>query len=88
MLRVRMLAAASLLLLSACANEGIWPTEPMPPAPAGAPPPSPSFLTPNTGSDDERKMLTNLEREELEARLTKLAKDRETGVQKRIQKGK
>jgi hypothetical protein len=33
-------------------------------------------------------VLTNIERQELEDRLSKLAKSRETGVQKRIQKGK
>jgi len=82
-----LLAAGGLLLLSACANEGIWPTEPLPAAPAGTPPPAPSFHTPNAGNTGQ-EVLTNIERQELEDRLSKLAKSRETGVQKRIQKGK
>lgn len=84
---VLLAAVASLLLLSACANEGIWPTEPLPAAPAGTPPPAPSFHTPNAGNTGH-EVLTNIERQELEDRLSKLAKSRETGVQKRIQTGK
>ena len=82
-----LLAAGGLLLLSACANEGIWPTEPLPAAPAGPPPLAPSFHTPNADNAGH-EVLTNIERQELEDRLSKLAKSRETGVQKRIQMGK
>ena len=82
-----LLVAGGLLLLSACANEGIWPTEPLPAAPAGTPPSAPSFHTPNAGNTGH-EVLTNIERQELEDRLSKLAKSRETGVQKRIQTGK
>jgi hypothetical protein len=81
-------AAAGLLLLAACANEGIWPTEPLPPAPAGPPPPAPSFNSPHVANPGQPEVLTNIEREELEARLSKLAKDREAGVQRRIQMSK
>ena len=85
---VLLAAVASLLLLSACANEGIWPTEPLPPAPAGDPPPAPNFLAPNTGSDEERQVLTNIEREELEERLSKIAKSRAVAAPKRGQTAK
>ena len=80
-------AAFGLLLLAACANEGIWPTEPLPPAPAGPPPPTPSFQSPTSGNLDP-EVLTELERKELEERLARIAKDRERGVVRAIQKGK
>jgi len=78
-------AAAGLLLLAGCTNEGIWPKEDLPPAPVGAPLPTPSFQSRDSGTDDERGMLTEYERGQLEERLTKLAKDREKGVAKRIE---
>jgi hypothetical protein len=81
-------AVACLLLLSACANEGIWPTEPLPPAPAGDPPPAPSFSSPNIGSDEERQVLTNIERQELEERLSNIAKNRAPAGRKSTQKPK
>jgi hypothetical protein len=80
-------AAFGLLLLGACANESIWPTEPLPPASAGPPPPTPSFQSPTSGNLDP-DVLTELERKELEERLAKIAKDREQGVVRAIQKAK
>jgi hypothetical protein len=77
-----------MLLLVGCANEGIWPKEDLPAAPAGGPPPTPSFQSRDKLSDDERGMLTEYERSQLEDRLTKLAKDREKGVAKRIDSSK
>jgi hypothetical protein len=81
-------ACACMLFLSACANEGIWPNDPLPPAPAGDPPPAPSFISPNIGSDEERRVLTNIEREEVEERLSKIAKSRAVAAPKRSQKAK
>jgi len=81
-------AACGFLLLCGCANDAIFPQTPLPPAPEGPAPPAPSFTARDIGSDEERQVLTNLERQEMEARLTKLAKDRETGVQRRIQQTK
>ena len=80
-------AAFGLLLLGACANDSIWPTEPLPPAPAGPPPPTPSFHSPTSGNFDP-EVLTELERKELEERLARIAKARERGVVRAIQKAK
>ena len=80
--------AASVFMLAGCANEGIWPKEDLPAAPAGAPLPTPSFQSRDSGTDDERGMMTEIERQQLEERLTKLAKDREKGVAKRIDSSK
>jgi hypothetical protein len=77
-----------LVLLCGCANDAIFPTSPLPPAPEGPQPEFPSFTARDIGSDEERQVLTPIERQELEARMTKLAKDRETGVQRRIQQSK
>ena len=81
-------AAVGLLMLTACANEGIWPKEELPAAPPGPPLPTPSFQSRDAASDDERGMLTEIERERLEERLTKLARDREKGVARRIESSK
>jgi hypothetical protein len=85
---VLLAAGFSMLFLSGCANEGIWPTEPLPTAPAGPPPPAPNFLAPDIGSDVERRVLTNIEREELEERLSTIAKTRAVAAPKRAQKAK
>jgi hypothetical protein len=87
--RKRWLAAAvGLLMLAGCANEGIWPKEDLPAAPPGAPLPTPGFQSRDSGTDDQRGMLTEIERDQLEERLTKLAKDREKGVARRIDSSK
>lgn len=80
--------AAGLLLLTGCANEGIWPKEDLPPAPPGPPLATPGFQSRDSGTDDERGMLTEIERQELEDRLTRLARDREKGVARRIDSSK
>jgi hypothetical protein len=77
-------AAAGLLMLAGCANEGIWPKDELPAAPPGGPLPTPSFQSRDKATDDERGMLTEYERLQLEERLTTLAKDREKGVARRI----
>jgi len=77
-------AAAGVFMLAGCANEGIWPKEELPAAPPGPPLPTPSFQSRDKASDEERGMLTEYERQQLEERLTKLSKDREKGVAKRI----
>jgi hypothetical protein len=84
----QLILCCTLLLIAGCANEGIWPTEPLPAAPAGPPPPTPSFHAPKDRIGDQDEVLTNIEREELEARLSKLAKDRQRGVERRIQMSK
>lgn len=81
-------AACGLLLLVACVGEGILPKTELPPAPAGPQPDYPSFAPRDTGTADERGVLTSTEQQEMEARLSKLAKDRETGVAKRINQSK
>jgi hypothetical protein len=68
----------AVLAVSACTSAsdiGIWPNDPLPPAPAGPPPPYPSFTAP-AADPAAPQVLTNAEREELEARLSRLAKDR------------
>jgi hypothetical protein len=87
-LRGQIILCCALLLVAGCANEGIWPTEPLPAAPPGPPPPTPSFHAPNARIGDQDEVLTNIEREELETRLAKLAKDRQRGVERRIQMSK
>ena len=86
--RLALSLAAGLLLLTGCANEGIWPKEDLPPAPPGPPLATPSFQSRDSGTDDERGMLTEIERQELEDRLTRLARDREKGVARRIDSSK
>jgi hypothetical protein len=76
---------AALPLLGACANEGIWPREPLPPAPAGAELPYPSFQSRDTQTDEERGVLTPIEIEELEDKLAKQAVSRQKNVERRIQ---
>lgn len=81
-------AAFALVLLAGCAGDslpGILPKDPLPPAPAGGPPPYPSFVAPERGSDEERGVLTNVEREELEENLTALPKTRERAMERRIE---
>jgi len=80
-------AVFALALLAGCANEGIWPKEPLPPVSPGPPLPYPGFQSRETGTDDERGVLTEIEREELEARLAASAREREKGVERSIQKG-
>jgi hypothetical protein len=80
--------AAGMFMLVGCANEGIWPKEELPAAPPGPPLPTPSFQSRDSGTDDERGMMTEIERQQLEERLTKLARDREKGVAKRIDSSK
>ena len=75
-------------MLAACAGEGILPKTELPPAPPGPQPDYPSFAPRDAGTDDERGVLTPVEREEMEARLGKLAKDRQTGVARRIDQSK
>ncbi len=87
--RARLLAACcGLILLCGCANDAIFPTTSLPPAPEGPAPDFPSFTAKDIGSDEERQILTPLERQEMEARMAKLAKDREAGVTRRIQQTK
>lgn len=76
-----------LVLLAGCANEGMWPKEPLPPASA-VQPPFRGFQPPQTGSDDERGVLTESEREELEERLSRLPGEREQGVARRLRQGR
>ncbi len=78
-------AACGLLTLTGCAVEGILPKTELPPAPA-VQAPYPTFAP--RDDDSERGVLTPTERQEMEARLTKLAKDRETGVTRRINQSK
>ena len=83
-LRIGLSAAALMLLVAGCANQGIWPTEDLPPAPAQQMP-FPTFQSRDTETADERGVLTEIERQELEARLTAAAKARERGVERRIE---
>jgi hypothetical protein len=76
----------ALVLLAGCAGEGIFPTSGLPPAPPGPPPPFPSFV-PTSDTDGEQVMST-AEREAMEQQLAKLAKEREAGVKRRIERGK
>jgi hypothetical protein len=78
--------ACSAFFLGACAAEGILPKAELPPAPA-VQQPFPTFA-PRDGADEERGVLTPAEREAMEARLTRLAKERESGVTRRIDKSK
>ncbi|MCC6948815.1 MAG: hypothetical protein IT539_13690 [Bradyrhizobiaceae bacterium] len=81
-------AAACALLLAGCAGQGILPETPLPPEPPGPAPAYPSFNAPDTGDDEARRVLTNIEQQELEAQLSKLAKDRESTVKRRIERAK
>lgn len=86
--RTGFLSVACLLLLSACAAEGIFPNDPLPPASPGPPAPYPSFNSPALSEGDESRVLTEAERADMEANLTKLAKDREVRVRRRIEQTK
>lgn len=89
--RVRCTAGvAAFLLLAGCSSPsqiGIWPEEPLPPAASGPPPAYPSFIAP---ADDPNapQVLTNIERQDLEARMSRLAKDRGSGRPAPAQKSK
>lgn len=79
------------LLLASCAGQqvqGILPQTEMPPAPPGPAPAYPSFNAPDTGDDEASEILTNVEQQELEARLSKLPADREATVKHRIERAK
>jgi hypothetical protein len=81
-------AAFALVLLAGCAGDtlpGILPKDPLPAAQPGPPLPYPSFVAPDRGTEDERGILTNIEREELEENLTALPKTRERAMERRIQ---
>lgn len=80
--------AVGTLLLAGCAGQGILPEAALPPGPAGPAPAFPSFNAPDIGDDETRRVLTNVEQQELETQLTKLAKDRETSVKRRIERTK
>jgi hypothetical protein len=80
--------AAGASLLAGCAGQGILPQSALPPDPAGPAPAFPSFIAPDAGDPDVRRVLTNVEQQELEEELTKLAKDRETSVKRRIERTK
>jgi hypothetical protein len=77
---------AAFILLANCAAQGIFPNEPIPPAPPGPPAPFPTLAPPSLA--DESKVLTEAERAEMEAQLTKLAKDREAKIKRRIERPK
>jgi hypothetical protein len=83
-----MSAVCASLLLSACAAEGIFPHEALPPATPGPPAPYPSLNATSSTETDQRQILTEAEQAEMEARLTKLAKDREVRVRRRIEQAK
>lgn len=83
------IAAAAGLLIAGCTQdgrfEGVYPEEPLPPAPAGEPLPYPSFQSRDKQSDDERGVLTPIEVEKLEESLANQAVTRPKGVERRIQ---
>jgi hypothetical protein len=86
----RIAVVTAVLVLPACSSPseiGIWPNDPLPPAPAGPPPPYPSFAAP-AADPDAPQVLTNAEREELEARLSRLAKERDPKAAAQTKKSK
>jgi hypothetical protein len=72
--------------LFGCVNEGIFPRTELPSANAGEPLPFPTLSA--APIDDGDRVLTTAEREAMEAQLSKLARDREVGVKKRIESKK
>ncbi len=84
-------ATALLLLLvtAACAQDGrlagVYPEDPLPPAPPGEPLPYPSFQSRDKLSDDQRGVLTPSEVEELEKSLATQAVSRPSSVERRIE---
>jgi hypothetical protein len=73
-------------LLAGCVNEGILPKAEIPTANADGPLPFPTLSA--APIDDGDRVLTTAEREAMEAQLSKLARDREAGVKKRIESKK
>jgi hypothetical protein len=71
------------LPLVGCVNEGIFPKAELPAANADGPLPFPTLSA--APVDDGDRVLTTAEREAMEAQLSKLARDREAGVKKRIE---
>ncbi len=74
------------LFLIGCVNEGIFPKAELPSANAGDPLPFPTLNA--APVDDGDRVLSTAEREAMEAQLSKLARDREVGVKKRIESKK
>jgi hypothetical protein len=74
------------LVLTGCANEGIFPKAELPAPNAGGPLPFPTLSA--APVDDGDRVLSTAEREAMEAQLSKLARDREVGVKKRIESKK
>jgi hypothetical protein len=74
------------LVLAGCVNEGIFPKGELPAPNAGPPLPFPTLSAAPVDEDD--RVLTTAEREAMEAQLSKLARDREAGVRKRIERSK
>jgi hypothetical protein len=72
--------------LGGCVNEGIFPKADLPPPNPDGPLPFPTLSA--APVDDGERILTTAEREALEAQLSKLARDREAGVKKRIESKK
>lgn len=79
-------AAVAVGLLAGCVNEGILPREELPPAPATQLP-TPGFNAPAMPDEEERGVLTPVEREALEDRLSGMAQSRQKGVERGIQEG-
>jgi hypothetical protein len=71
------------LFLAGCVNEGILPKAELPSPNAGDPLPFPTLSA--APVDDGDRVLSTAEREAMEAQLSKLARDREAGVKKRIE---
>jgi hypothetical protein len=74
------------LFLAGCVNEGILPKAALPAPNAGDPLPFPTLSA--APVDDGDRVLSTAEREAMEAQLSKLARDREVGVKKRIESKK
>ena len=74
------------MFLAGCVNEGILPKAELPAANPGGPLPFPTLGV--APADDGDRVLTTAEREAMEAQLSKLARDREVGVKKRIESKK
>lgn len=85
----RLLALIGAALLAGCTESGrlvgVYPEEPLPPAPAGEQLPYPSFQSRDKLSDDERGVLTPLEVEKLEENLSRQAVTRPKAMERRIE---